>query len=346
MTFCHPFLLNLQSVSAFQTVYVNIMERLSLHIEYLLLRHDCVVVPGFGAFINVRHAARYDSATDSFFPMRREVRFNRAIRHDDGLLAGSYARKHQISFSEGRELLRHESEQLLDHLQEDREVTLGRLGILRLEEGASGDTIRFVPLQNPDRMAAELGLHSVATHIIKEETARVASSAAQKTPRSFDTERNFYIAVNKTFARVAASVVLVIGFALSFLLPFTSHRPEPTTVVAENVVSMTNAEDVANVTNVAIEANEGHVADVADVADAVPLERPYCLIVATFRTAAEAESYIAANADSGYDLEAVQSPTLCRVAALRSADRDSALQTLNSADFKSKFAEAWIWKKN
>ena len=35
-----------------------IMERLSIHIEYLLLRHDCVVVPGFGAFINARSEAR------------------------------------------------------------------------------------------------------------------------------------------------------------------------------------------------------------------------------------------------------------------------------------------------
>ena len=45
------------------------MERLSIHIEYLLLRHDCVVVPGFGAFINARSEARVDSESGQVYPM-------------------------------------------------------------------------------------------------------------------------------------------------------------------------------------------------------------------------------------------------------------------------------------
>ena len=69
------------------------MYNLSLHIEYLLLHHDCVVVPGLGAFINVRHAAYFDAVTRVWHPMTREVRFNGALTHDDGLLSSSYARK-------------------------------------------------------------------------------------------------------------------------------------------------------------------------------------------------------------------------------------------------------------
>lgn len=78
------------------------MERLSIHIEYLLLRHDCVVVPGFGAFINARSEARVDSESGQVYPMMREVRFNSALVHDDGLLAGSFARKYRVPFAEGR----------------------------------------------------------------------------------------------------------------------------------------------------------------------------------------------------------------------------------------------------
>ena len=105
------------------------MERLSIHIEYLLLRHDCVVVPGFGAFINARSEARVDSESGQVYPMMREVRFNSALVHDDGLLAGSFARKYRVPFAEGREMLRKSIESLRRTMASDGEVTIGRLGI-------------------------------------------------------------------------------------------------------------------------------------------------------------------------------------------------------------------------
>ena len=92
------------------------MDNLSLHIEYLLLRNEYVVIPGFGSFLNVWHPARYDEATGLYHPIEREVRFNSALTHDDGLLASSFSRKYQVNFQEGRELLRHEISSLRDAL--------------------------------------------------------------------------------------------------------------------------------------------------------------------------------------------------------------------------------------
>lgn len=66
------------------------------HIEYLLAHHDCVVVPGMGAFIASRTAARYDQSCFTFMPPRREVRFNAEVRHDDGLLVQSVVRRHGL----------------------------------------------------------------------------------------------------------------------------------------------------------------------------------------------------------------------------------------------------------
>ncbi len=129
------------------------MYNLSLHIEYLLLHHDCVVVPGLGAFINVRHAARFDSVRRVWLPMTREVRFNGALSHDDGLLANSYARKNSVSFAEGRELLRRDTMQLREALESDGEITLGHLGILRLEE----ETVSFQPQQSAAQTARFMG---------------------------------------------------------------------------------------------------------------------------------------------------------------------------------------------
>ena len=43
------------------------MNNLFKHIEYLLLRNDCVIVPGFGAFIATNLPARIDYEKERFY---------------------------------------------------------------------------------------------------------------------------------------------------------------------------------------------------------------------------------------------------------------------------------------
>ena len=55
------------------------MKELSLHIERLLLQHDCVVVPHFGAFVARDTVATHSDQEEIFFPPSRLVRFNPEI---------------------------------------------------------------------------------------------------------------------------------------------------------------------------------------------------------------------------------------------------------------------------
>ena len=59
--------------------------------------------------------------------MMREVRFNSALVHDDGLLAGSFARKYRVPFAEGREIAPQEHRILRRTMASDGEVTIGRI---------------------------------------------------------------------------------------------------------------------------------------------------------------------------------------------------------------------------
>ncbi|MDE6547663.1 MAG: SPOR domain-containing protein, partial [Muribaculaceae bacterium] len=47
------------------------MDILPLHIEYLLTRHDCVIVPGIGAFIATETEAFIDLENGVIRPRRR-----------------------------------------------------------------------------------------------------------------------------------------------------------------------------------------------------------------------------------------------------------------------------------
>ena len=134
----------------------KIMEQLSLHIEYLLLRHDCVIVPGFGAFIATRRSAVLDTAHHRVLPPTREIGFNRAVMSDDGLLAHSISRREGISFEDGRALMLRSIELLKEQLVADGEVTLGHVGTLSLGEE---NTILFHPYRRDTSLAMAMGMH-------------------------------------------------------------------------------------------------------------------------------------------------------------------------------------------
>ena len=66
------------------------MINLARHIEILLLEHDCVVIPGIGGFITNAEEARFLEQEWQMMPPYRTVRFNQALKSNDGLLVQSY----------------------------------------------------------------------------------------------------------------------------------------------------------------------------------------------------------------------------------------------------------------
>lgn len=62
-------------------------------IKDLLTKHDCVVLPGFGAFIAHNHTAEVHPVKHLSFPPSRKVVFNSALIKNDGLLFNYLKRK-------------------------------------------------------------------------------------------------------------------------------------------------------------------------------------------------------------------------------------------------------------
>lgn len=73
------------------------------HISYLLFDHECVVVPGFGAFLTRYYHAEINPATDMMRPPSKRVSFNKRINENDGLLAKHISRNEGISYSQAME---------------------------------------------------------------------------------------------------------------------------------------------------------------------------------------------------------------------------------------------------
>lgn len=322
------------------------MDRLALHIEYLLLRHDCVVVPGCGAFINVYHSALEDSESGIMSPMTSEVRFNSALVHDDGLLAASYARRERVSFAEGREMVRASVSNLRDAMALDREVSIGRLGTLHMDSELN---LSFVPASTPRRAAAAMGMTDVRIRnvnvktvpqqpeIVKEEN-RTAAVA-----RTFDTDRNYYIAVNKMFARMAASIMIIGAVALAVILPFgRGLQEDQASVIPVKVISQAVSNAAASQEPIDYDVEVSSEEKTTEFMNSPA----WHLIVGTFRSHKDAEEYIRLNSDKGYTLSIVSSRNLYRVSARSTHEKAPLLAELSSSEFHAAFPEAWIFNSD
>ena len=110
------------------------MNELSTHIEYLLLTHQCVVVPHFGAFMAMTTPAARDDEENRFFPPLRMVRFNANITANDGLLIASIAQAHGLTADEARKRVQQYVFQLRSTLLSEGQVDFGALGVFTQDE--------------------------------------------------------------------------------------------------------------------------------------------------------------------------------------------------------------------
>lgn len=117
------------------------MFTIDLHIQYLLLRHNYVVVPGLGSFVIESFPASYNEATGVFAPPACTLGFNADLRHNDSMLAMSVARRRKISQNQAQTIVDGEVEAMRAVLESEGRLSIAHIG----ELVAQGDTILFEP---------------------------------------------------------------------------------------------------------------------------------------------------------------------------------------------------------
>ncbi len=106
-------------------------------IKELLLKHDCVIIPGFGAFIGNYFPARSSRKEGLFEPPSRKITFNRYLTGNDGLLIGHVSAVTGKGYGEARDIVKEWSEELRSKIMTGNPVMIYRLGTFSLNyEGA------------------------------------------------------------------------------------------------------------------------------------------------------------------------------------------------------------------
>lgn len=170
---------------------------LAPHIEYLLMGHDCVVVPGLGAFLVHETSAHYDADAARFMPPSRSLGFNQALTINDGLLIESVARKCNISLDAARADVENAVSSFRHQLMTSTTLPVGNLGLLTQKD----DTLLFEPSQSSVVGVRYAGLASLDVKPLVEEASEDAEAVIVEAKRE----------VSVPFSlKIAASVIILL----------------------------------------------------------------------------------------------------------------------------------------
>ncbi len=119
------------------------MLRLDKHIELLLMKYDCVVLPSFGGFVKHHVSARMDESEGMMLPPHETIGFNPQLTMNDSLLVQSFVEEYDYSYPEAQGAVGEEIETLRSTLNEEGRYEVGSVGELSID--ANG-TLTFEPL--------------------------------------------------------------------------------------------------------------------------------------------------------------------------------------------------------
>lgn len=120
------------------------MKEVAHYIEQLLLRHDCVIVPGLGGFVAQDCPARYVKEENIFLPPYRSVSFNSLLTMNDGTFINEVASDCGASYAEAFAIVRQEVQSIKATLLNEGRYRFSGIGTL--EHSADG-TYDFIPLE-------------------------------------------------------------------------------------------------------------------------------------------------------------------------------------------------------
>ena len=136
------------------------------HISALLYRYQCVMVPGFGAFITETVSARYNETSNTFAPPKKTLLFNALLQQNDGLLANHIALEENMTFNEAVLKIQEQVQLWKGALNGQEVVYLKNIGELSLNQEQK---IQFEPVGSTNYLTSSFGLTAVMAAALERE---------------------------------------------------------------------------------------------------------------------------------------------------------------------------------
>jgi cell division septation protein DedD len=202
------------------------MLRINTHIERLLSVNDCVIIPDFGGFVLQPSPAVHTKEAHTFYPPRKEIVFNPALTHNDGLVFESYMQVCRMNFEEARSAVKQEVDDLKAELDRCGKASLGRIGSFYKQKGG---LLTFQPGTDTSFFCTSAyGLSAIYLPPIgaRQEDARSASHTAPVPQRTSEPKRLHHPAIPLAVLRVIGLAAATIALFLFISTPVEEVNPD------------------------------------------------------------------------------------------------------------------------
>ncbi len=325
------------------------MFRLDRHIELLLLRCDCVILPGFGGFVKHHVSARVDGRI--LLPPSETVGFNPQLTMNDSLLVQSYVEAYDYSFPEALSVVEGEIGQLRDKLRDDGRFEFRSVGTLTLTENG---TLEFEPVAEGIVTPYLFGLAAIDTarsacFLSGDEKPEQPVSAGN--PEAGEDEAADDYVVIKIPRRTlrwatAACIALMLVASVPFIGKNVNTR-ELTSGINLDFIGNWFARDAAEepapqaVATTVAPATKPAAIEPDSVA-APESEGQFTVVLASRISTSNARRFIERLAESGISAEQMGEGKDLRVVSGRFATLDEAQQARRELSENSELADAWV----
>ena len=151
---------------------------LAKEISFLLYKHSCVILPGFGAFLINDKAAERNEIAKYALPKKQIISFNRQIVNNDGLLANHLSTRTHCSYEQGVQKVEVYIAKLWDILRQNRNAEVAEVGTFYYTKE---DKIVFVPYHSVNFATASFGLPKLRLKQLST-TPAISASVIEQAP--------------------------------------------------------------------------------------------------------------------------------------------------------------------
>jgi hypothetical protein len=195
---------------------------LANYISDLLYRYECIVLPGFGAFLTQKISAEIDSATNLFLPPRKVISFNEQLKQNDGLLANHIVAVEKLSYENAVEKISEFVSTIKEKLVEGETVLFFEIGHFFL---SNEGRVQFTPLEEINYLTSSFGLNSTkSTPVLREVYKEEVVGLEEKAPILFTPETREK--TKRSYFKYAAIAVLGLGLSVALGNGYTSKMEE------------------------------------------------------------------------------------------------------------------------
>ncbi|HLT49911.1 MAG TPA: SPOR domain-containing protein [Aequorivita sp.] len=183
--------------------------QLTTYISDLLYRYECVIIPGFGAFLTRYKSAHIDDFTNTFNPPSKIVSFNKQLQANDGLFANYVASVEKCSYESALHKIRTFTAQISRELSEGKTISFKNIGEFSLNDEKS---LQFEPLKHQNYSTSAFGLSSFVSPKISREVYKETVGAIEKKAPVIFTPETREAKPYLKYAAIAVIAISAIGF--------------------------------------------------------------------------------------------------------------------------------------